>query len=97
MLCMTAVIVAFCGKALHTHSDAYWNSLLQTETSSADGVSLTDNCPICHYSLSFFDDIHAFAVQTAAMFFVCVFLASVQLRAFRRIELPTLRGSPATL
>ena len=50
---MLAVVgVAYTGKALHTHSDSYYDSLRTTRSAASNGMS--DDCPICHFNLLLF-------------------------------------------
>ena len=94
--CLLAVIisVACCGKALHSHSESYWRSLAQTEAAAQGGLSLVDNCPVCHYNICFFND----SVEFDIMFFITIsecFCFAVTLgSAAEPVVLPALRGSP---
>ncbi len=61
------IAIAVLGKALHTHSDEYWQSLTQTEGSAEGGMS--DICPICHFQLFLF-----FSQSDAAVVFLAIVL-----------------------
>ena len=49
---LIVVGVAYTGKALHTHTDEYYNSLRTTKSAAANGMS--NDCPICHFNLLLF-------------------------------------------
>lgn len=49
---LAVVVVAYTGKALHTHSESYYNSLRTTKAAAANGMS--DDCTICHFNLLLF-------------------------------------------
>ena len=61
---LTIVAVAYTGKALHTHSDDYYDSFRATRSAATNGMS--DDCPICHFNLIFFlfDTSHIYAFYT---------------------------------
>ena len=46
---LTTVAIAYTGKALHTHTESYYDSLRTTRSASSNGMS--DDCPICHFNL----------------------------------------------
>lgn len=93
---MLAVVgVAYTGKALHTHSESYYNSLRTTKTAAANGMS--DDCPICHFNLLLFIIEHTQAV------FVCTILLAVFVtiqpivRTNEEIRFFSLRAPPVAL
>ena len=49
---LTIIAVAYTGKALHTHSDSYYDALRTTKSAAANGMS--NDCPICHFNLLLF-------------------------------------------
>lgn len=59
---LTIVAVAYTGKALHTHTDDYYDSFRTTRSAASNGMS--DDCPICHFNLLLFwfdyDSLFAF-------------------------------------
>ena len=61
---LTIIAVAYTGKALHTHSDDYYDSFRATRSAATNGMN--DDCPICHFNLVFFlfDDSHIYAFYT---------------------------------
>ena len=61
---LTIVAVAYTGKALHTHTDDYYDSFRTTRSAASNGMS--DDCPICHFNLLLFciDNNSAFAFYT---------------------------------
>lgn len=63
---LSVVAVAYTGKALHTHSESYYNSLRTTKAATSNGMS--DDCPICHYNIIFF----SLGTQQSFTFFVLV-------------------------
>jgi len=93
---MLAVVgVAYTGKALHTHSESYYNSLRTTKAAAANGMS--DDCPICHFNLLLFIIEHTQAV------FVCTILLAVFVtiqpivRTNEEIRFFSLRAPPVAL
>ena len=64
---LTVVGVAYTEKALHTHSEDYYNALRTTRAAASNGMS--DDCPICHFNLLLFiiDSNHAIFVGTALL------------------------------
>lgn len=92
---LAAVVVAYTGKALHTHSESYYNSLRTTKTAAANGMS--DDCPICHFNLLLFIIEHTQAV------FVCTVLLAVFVtiqpivRTNEEIRFFSLRAPPVAL
>ena len=61
---LTIVAVAYTGKALHTHTEDYYNSFRTTRSAASNGMS--NDCPICHFTLLLFciDNNSAFAFYT---------------------------------
>lgn len=61
---LTIVAVAYTGKALHTHTEDYYNSFRATRSAASNGMS--DDCPICHFNLLLFflDHSSSFAFCT---------------------------------
>lgn len=49
---LAAVAITYTGKALHTHSDSYYDALRTTKSAAANGMS--NDCPICHFNLLLF-------------------------------------------
>lgn len=68
----TIIAIAVLGKALHTHSEEYWQSLTQTERSAEGGMS--DICPICHFQLFLFlsqSEVAVVFLAIVLLFIVC--------------------------
>ena len=61
---LTIVAVAYTGKALHTHTEDYYNSFRTTRSAASNGMS--NDCPICHFTLLLFciDNNSAFEFYT---------------------------------
>ena len=71
---MLAVIaIAYTGKALHTHTDNYYDTLRTTRNAASNGMS--DDCPICHFNLLLFCFEHQanFAFYTALLTIIVAF------------------------
>lgn len=64
---LAVVAVAYTGKALHTHTDSYYDSLRTTRSAASNGMS--DDCPICHFNLLLFlsDNFVAFSFFTTLL------------------------------
>ena len=93
---MLAVIaIAYTGKALHTHTDSYYDSLRTTRNAASNGMS--DDCPICHFNLLFFIFEHQanFAFYTALLTIIIAFQPI--LRSKIVVRNTSLRAPPALL
>jgi hypothetical protein len=93
-LFVAIVIIAFLGKALHTHSNEYWQSLMQTEE-SADNDGLVDDCPICQYNLFFFLSFESATIALFATIIFTAFIPTVILRTKEVVRWASLRAPPA--
>ena len=97
LLCglMTLIItVAWGGKAVHTHSDSYWRSFEQTEAAAKEGCSIADNCPICHYSICYFNINGEVQPCLSTIILRCPPIAPTRESEAEMAAVPTLRGSP---
>lgn len=92
-LLVAIVVVAFLGKALHTHSNDYWQSLMQTEESADNGLS--DNCPICHFNLFFYLSFDSATIALFATIIFTAFIPTVILRTKEVVRWASLRAPPA--
>jgi hypothetical protein len=92
---LTAVAVAYTGKALHTHTESYYDSLRTTRSAAANGMS--DNCPICHFNLLFFlfDNFQSFTFYTTLLTAIIVVQPVLHLQNVVRFF--SLRAPPALL
>ena len=71
---LTTVAVVYTGKALHTHSDSYYDSLRTTRSAASNGMS--DDCPICHemqIAESIINRLSATLIILAAAFTMCAY------------------------
>lgn len=87
------VVFAFLGKALHTHSSDYWQSLMQTEESADNGIA--DDCPICQYNLFFFLSFESATIALFATIIFTAFIPTVILRTKEVVRWASLRAPPA--
>ena len=87
------VVFAFLGKALHTHSSDYWQSLMQTEESADNGIA--DDCPICHFNLFFFLSFESATIALFATIIFTAFIPTVILRTKEVVRWASLRAPPA--
>ena len=88
---LTIVAVAYTGKALHTHSEDYYNSFRTTRSAASNGMS--DDCPICHFTLLLFciDNNPAFAFYTNLLTVIedfCIILRSNPVVNFFSLRAP---------
>lgn len=92
---LTIIAVAYTGKILHTHSADYYDSLHTTKSAASNGMS--DNCPICHFTLMlfFFNQSNAFTSFTVLISVIAV--AKVIFRTAIAYNNSTLRAPPVLL
>lgn len=92
---LAAVTVAYTGKALHTHSESYYDSLRSTRSATSNGMS--DDCPICHFNLLLF----FFAQHSLYTFYTTlltiIFAAQVIMRSKEVVGLFSNRAPPVLL
>ena len=92
---LTTVVVAYTGKALHTHTESYYDALRTTRSAASNGMS--DDCPICHFNLLLylFDSCQSITFYTVLL---TVFYA-VQpiLRTKSVVRFFSLRAPPVSL
>ena len=92
---LAAVTIAYTGKALHTHTDSYYNSLRNTRSAASNGMS--DDCPICHFNLLLFIISQSHALQTFVVLLFVFAVAAVIYRTVEHRESPSLRAPPVQL
>lgn len=93
---MLAVIaIAYTGKALHTHSDSYYDSLRNTRSAASNGMS--DDCPICHFNLLLFFISHSQALLSAVVLLTVITAVDVILRTVEPRDSLALRAPPVLL
>lgn len=92
---LATVVVAYTGKALHTHSEGYYDSLRTTRSAASNGMS--DDCPICHFNLLFFlfDSYQTFAFYTILLTIIAI--AQPILRTKSVVRFFSLRAPPVLL
>ena len=92
---LTVVAVAYTGKALHTHSESYYDALRTTSNATSNGMS--DECPICHFNLLLFifDNLQPFTFFTVLLT-VIVCVAPI-MRSSITVRHLSLRAPPAML
>lgn len=94
-LMLATVAVAYTGKALHTHTDSYYDSLRNTRSAASNGMS--DDCPICHFNLLLFFISQSQALQTfVVLLYVLVAVAVIYHTVEQRNAL-SLRAPPVLL
>ena len=87
------ICLAVLGKALHTHSDDYWQSLTQTESSADNGMS--DVCPICNFQLFLFFSQGGLTVAFLAIVLLFVLCPPVLIAEVESCAVVGLRAPPA--
>lgn len=93
---MLAVIaIAYTGKALHSHSDSYYDSLRNTRSAASNGMS--DDCPICHFNLLLFFISQSQALLSAAVLLTVITAVDIILRTVEPRVINSLRAPPVLL
>ena len=92
---LIVVGVAYTGKALHTHTDEYYNTLRATKASAANGMS--DDCPICHFNLLLFIVDNCQAIFVGIVLLTVFVTAQTILRKSEVIRHFSLRAPPVML
>ena len=92
---LTTVAVAYTGKALHSHSDGYYDSLRTTRSAASNGMS--DDCPICHFNLLLFLFNHCHTFAFYAVLLTVFFAAQLILRTKECVRHFSLRAPPVLL
>ena len=92
---LAAVVVAYTGKALHTHSEGYYDSLRTTRSAASNGMS--DDCPICHFNLLLFIISQSQALLSAIVLLTVFSAVDVILRAVEPRVIYSLRAPPVLL
>jgi hypothetical protein len=92
---LIVVGVAYTGKALHTHTDEYYNSLRTTKAAAANGMS--DDCPICHFNLLLFIVDNRQAIFVGIVLLTVFVTAQTILRKSEVIRHFSLRAPPVML
>ena len=92
---LIVVGVAYTGKALHTHTDEYYNTLRATKTAAANGMS--DDCPICHFNLLLFIVDNCQAIFVGIVLLTVFVTAQTILRKSEVIRHFSLRAPPVML
>ena len=94
-LMLAVVSVAYTGKALHTHTDSYYDSLRNTRSAASNGMS--DNCPICHFTLLFFLATHNLIIVSVVVLLSVISVADVICRTVEHRDSLSLRAPPVLL
>ena len=94
-LMLATVAVAYTGKALHTHTDSYYDSLRNTRNEASNGMS--DNCPICHFTLLFFLATHNLIIVSVVVLLSVISVADVICRTVEQRDSLALRAPPVLL
>lgn len=93
---MLAVIaIAYTGKALHSHSDSYYDSLRNTRSAASNGMS--DDCPICHFNLLLFFISQSQALLSAVVLLTVITAVDIILRTVEPRVINSLRAPPVLL
>lgn len=92
---LAAVAVAYTGKALHTHTDSYYDSLRNTRSAASNGMS--DDCPICHFTLLFFLATHNLIIVSVVVLLSVISVADVICRTVEQRDSLALRAPPVLL
>lgn len=92
---LIVVGVAYTGKALHTHTDEYYNTLRATKAAAANGMS--DDCPICHFNLLLFIVDNCQAIFAGIVLLTVFVTAQTILRKSEVIRHFSLRAPPVML
>lgn len=92
----TLLLTAYVGKALHTHNEAYYTSLLMTQSATSEhGPEVMDDCPICHYGEFLFTEELSIEYRFFATTLLCVIEAQPTAAANDIAIVTSLRGPPA--
>lgn len=92
---LATVAIAYTGKALHTHSDSYYDALRTTKSAASNGMS--DDCPICHFNLVFFAISGQIVVGFYALLMLVFFAVEPLLRSKEIAHNLSLRAPPVVL
>ncbi len=92
---LAAIAIAYTGKALHTHTDSYYDSLRNTRSAASNGMS--DDCPICHFNLLLFLVSQSQLLLTAVVLLTVVAAVDVILRTIEPGSIKSLRAPPVLL
>ena len=94
-LMLATVAVAYTGKALHTHTDSYYDSLRNTRSAASNGMS--DDYPICHFNLLLFFISQSQALLSAVVLLTVIAAADVICRTVEHSDSLSLRAPPVLL
>ena len=92
---LAAIAIAYTGKALHTHPDSYYDSLRNTRSAASNGMS--DDCPICHFTLLFFLATHNLIIVSVVVLLSVISIADVICRTVEQRDSLALRAPPVLL
>lgn len=92
---LAAIAVAYTGKALHTHSGSYYDALMDTRNEASNGMS--DNCPICHFTLLFFLATHNLIIVSVVVLLSVISVTDVICRTVEQRDSLALRAPPVLL
>ena len=92
---LTTIAIAYTGKALHTHSDSYYDALRSTKSAASNGMS--DDCPICHFTLVLFALGCQAVVGFYALLMMVFFAVEPLLRSKEIVVNSSLRAPPVVL
>lgn len=92
---LATVAIAYTGKALHTHSDSYYDALRTTRSAASNGMS--DDCPICHFNLVFFALSNQMVIGFYALLMLVFFVVEPLLRSKEIAHNLSLRAPPVVL
>ena len=92
---LAIVAIAYTGKALHTHSDSYYDSLRTTKSAASNGMS--DDCPICHFNLLLYTPSEIITVSFFSVLTVIFFAIEPTFHSKVITHILNLRGPPAVL
>ena len=92
---LATVAVAYTGKALHTHTDSYYDSLRNTRSAASNGMS--DDCPICHFNLLLFFISQSQALQTFVVLLYVLAAVAVIYHTVEQRDSLALRAPPVLL
>lgn len=92
---LAAIAITYTGKALHTHSADYYDSLRNTRSAASNGMS--DDCPICHFNLLLFFISQSQALLSAIVLLTVITAVDVILRTVEPRVIKSLRAPPVLL
>ena len=92
---LISISAAYTGKALHTHSGSYYDALMDTRNEASNGMS--DNCPICHFTLLFFLATHNLIIVSVVVLLSVISVADVICRTVEHRDSLALRAPPVLL